>query len=172
MVTERLIIRPIEYKDYDDICEYGCDEETGQYMLHWPKTREQIKEYIEYCIDSMDYKNPRWYEFVMQLKDTDKVIGNITLMLEDEATEIGWISNKKYWNHGYMSEAAKAVIEYAFQSLGIHRIIATCTEKNDATWRVMEKCHMTRIKTENNYKVMRRGIEVTYNKLTYCIERQ
>ncbi len=171
MNTDRLIIRPIEHKDFADLCEYGCDEETGQYMLHWPKTKEQLKEYIEYCVDSMSYLKPRWYEFVLQLKDTAKVIGNITLMIEDEVTEIGWISNKNYWNHGFMSEAAKAVIDYAFQNLDIQRIIATCTEKNTATWRVMEKCNMVRIKTEHNYKAVRQGVEVVYTKFTYCIEK-
>lgn len=171
MITETLIVRLIEKTDYDDICEYGCDEETGQYMTYWPKTKEQIKEFIDECVSSINSDKTTWYEFVMQLKDGSKVIGNITLEIREAVAVIGWISNKKYWNNGYMSEAVNAVINYAFQPLDIHRIIATCTEKNVASFKVMEKCNMLNIKTEKNQKVLRQGVEVTYNKLTYCIER-
>ncbi|MBU3130137.1 GNAT family N-acetyltransferase [Clostridium tagluense] len=171
MITETLIIRLIEKSDYDDICEYGCDEEIGQYMIYWPKTKDHIKEFIDKCVASINSDKTTWYEFVMQLKDASKVIGNITLEVREAVAEIGWISNKKYWNNGYMSEAVNAVIDYAFQHLGIHRIIATCTEKNVASFKVMEKCNMVKIKTEKNQKALRQGIDVTYNKLTYCIER-
>ena len=171
MITERLIIRLIEKTDFDDICEYGCDEETGQYMLYWPKTKEEIKKFIDGCITSNDSDEITWYEFVMQLKNASKVIGNITLKVQDGVAEIGWLSNKSYWNNGYMSEAVNAVIYYAFNHLNIHKIMATCTEKNVATYKVMEKCNMVKIKTEKNQKAIKQGIEVTYDKLTYCIKR-
>lgn len=34
METRRLTITPIKEMDYEDICEYGSDEETGQYMIY------------------------------------------------------------------------------------------------------------------------------------------
>lgn len=170
--TERLIIRPITEKDFDDICQYGCDEETGQYMIHWPKTKDQIKAFINDSITSMDLECPTWYEFIMQLKSTSGIIGNITLKINKSEAEIGWISNKEYWNNGYMSEAVNRVIDFAFHDLSICKIVATCTDKNIASYKVMEKCNMKRIAEENNKKSMRQGIEVTYNKLIYCITRK
>lgn len=169
MITQRLIIRGIEVKDYDDICEYGCDEETGQFMIHWPKSKEQIKEFIDTCVASMSIDNITWYEFVIILKEKSKVIGNITLNLNNQEAEIGWISNKDYWNQGYMSEAVNAVIQNAFENQGIHKIYATCTDKNVASYKVMEKCGMKRIKTEFNHKSIRQGLEITYDRLTYSI---
>ncbi len=170
--TERLIIRPINEMDFKDICQYGCDEETGQYMIYWPKSKEQIKVFINDCITSMGSEYPTWYEYVMQLKSTLKVIGNITLEIKKLEAEIGWISNKKYWNNGYMSEAVNRVISFAFNDLSMCKIMATCTDKNIASYKVMEKCNMKRISEENNHKSIRQGIEVTYNKLTYCISRK
>lgn len=169
MITERLLVRLIEKSDYEDICEYGCDEETGQFMIHWPKTKEQVATFIEDCVRAINSDHPTWYEFVMQLQDSRKVIGNITLQVKNQEAEIGWISNKNYWNHGYMSEAVSAVIQYAFQNLGIQTIIATCTDLNVASYKVMEKCNMTKNMTEYNHRAVRQGVEVTYNKLTYCI---
>lgn len=171
MMTDRLIIRFIEQDDYEDICEYGCDEETGKHMIYWPKTKEQIKEFIDKGINAINSANVSWYEFVIQLKDNRKVIGNISLEIKGLEAEIGWISNKKYWNNGYMSEAVNAVINYTFQTIGIHKIFATCTDKNVASYKVMEKCNMTQTKLEKNHKSLRHGVGVTYNKLTYCIEK-
>lgn len=167
--TERLIISPIKETDYEDICEYGCDEEVGKYMTYWPKTKEEIREFIDECIFYMSLESPTWYEYAIRLKTTSKVIGNISLIIKDSEAEIGWISNKKYWNSGYMSEAVKAVINCAFNDLSIYRIIATCTNKNIASYRVMEKCNMKRLSLEKNLKTMKKEIEVTYDKLTYGI---
>ena len=171
LTTERLIIRPIEKQDYEDICEYGSDLETGQFMLHWPKSREQVEKFIDNCISKMISDELIWYEFVMQLKVERKVIGNITLEVRELVAEIGWISNKEYWNNGYMSEAVNAIIEHAFSNLGIERIFATCNEKNVASYKVMEKCNMCKIKTENDHKSYRHGIPVIFDRLIYCIER-
>lgn len=57
------------------------------------------------------------------------------------------MSNKLYWNHGCMSEAAKAILDYAFNGLGINR--------------------------EENFKAVRHGEEVTYTntKLIYSIDK-
>ena len=169
--TERLSISPIKEIDYEDICEYGCDEETGQYMVYWLKSKEQIRMFINDCIFSMSLENPTWYEFVIRLNKTSKVIGNISLITNDLEAEIGWISNKKYWNNGYMSEAVNAIINYTFNDLAIYKIIATCADKNIGSIRVMEKCNMKRLKLEKNYKAMKKGIEVTYDKLTYVIDK-
>ena len=169
--TERLTVRPIKETDYEYVCEYGCDEETGKYMIHWPKTKDEIKVFINDCVFWMDLEKPIWYEFAIQLKSTSKVIGNISLKIKDSEAEIGWISNKKYWNNGYMSEAVNAVINNAFSNLSIVRIVATCTDINVGSYRVMEKCNMIRLSLDKNIKAMRNEIEVVYNKLTYAIDK-
>lgn len=169
--TGRLTISPIKEIDYEDICEYGCDEETGQYMIYWPKTKEEIRAFINDCISSMSLESPTRYEFVVRLKITSKVIGNISLIIKDSEAEIGWVSNKKYWNNGYMSEAVNEIIKYAFNDLYICRIVATCTDKNVGSYRVMEKCNMKISNLEKNHKAMRKEIEVTYDKLTYVIDK-
>lgn len=70
-----------------------------------------------------------------------------------------------------MSEAVNAIINNAFNNLFICRIVATCTDKNIGSYKVMEKCNMNRLSLEKNYKAMRKGIEVSYDKLTYAIDK-
>lgn len=155
--------------DYNDLCAYGCDEETGQYMMYWPKTEKEIARFLEISTNAMKEKKPNWYELAMELKGQTKMIGNITLIIKKEYIEIGWISHKDYWNKGYMTEAVKAVLDYAFKVLEPSQIIATCTAKNIGSYRVMEKCGMQRIKEEPNTVCLIRGEKVVYDKLTYAI---
>lgn len=169
MQTERLIIRPARESDFGDICEFGCDEETGKYMIFWPKSREQIKEFLQkYVKESYGERQSR-YEFVLQLKEENKVIGIITLSLKGQEGEIGWISNKQYWGRGYMTEAVRAVLEYAFQKIRVKEITATCSGENRGSYRVMEKCGMSRIGEATKCRGVKAGKVVIYNKLTYHI---
>ncbi len=65
--TERLTIRDIQKYDFDDICEYGTDKETGKYMLHWPKPKEEIRSFIDDRIEGMKLDQPKWFEYVIEL---------------------------------------------------------------------------------------------------------
>lgn len=56
--------------------------------------------------------------------------------------EIGYIFNPAFQRKGYCTEASRALIEYAFAKLGAHRIVGYCDQKNEASWRVLEKCDM------------------------------
>lgn len=167
--TERLVLRPVEERDYEDMCEYGTDEEAGKYMVHWPKTREGVRTFILDCINRMNSSHPSWLEFAMELKASSKVIGSITLIIDHGEAEIGWISNRQHWNKGYMSEAVSAIIPYAFRHLAVSKIFATCADRNAGSYKVMEKCGMKRTAEERDHKAMKNGVEVTYTKLTYSI---
>ena len=52
--------------------------------------------------------------------------------------------NRRYQNHGYMTEAMNHIIEYGLSKLGLHKIIATCGPDNIASARVLEKSGMQR----------------------------
>lgn len=58
--------------------------------------------------------------------------------------EIGWAFSREHQGRGYATEAARSLLAYAFETLGCHRVIATCQPENIASWRVMEKLGMRR----------------------------
>lgn len=57
------------------------------------------------------------------------------------------------------------------KSLNVCKIVASCTDKNIESSRVMEKCNMKRLSLEKKHKAMRKKIEVTYDKSTYVIDK-
>jgi RimJ/RimL family protein N-acetyltransferase len=58
--------------------------------------------------------------------------------------EIGWAIASSQQGRGYATEAARALIDFAFSTLRCHRMVATCQPENAASWRVMEKLGMRR----------------------------
>jgi len=58
--------------------------------------------------------------------------------------EIGWAISSVHQGRGYATEAARALMDFAFSTLRCHRMVATCQPENVASWRVMEKLGMRR----------------------------
>lgn len=58
------------------------------------------------------------------------------------SAELGYWLGKPYWNRGYATEAARAMVEYGFEELELNRIQARHMEHNPASGRVMEKIGM------------------------------
>jgi RimJ/RimL family protein N-acetyltransferase len=88
---------------------------------------------------------------IMQHKATGDVIGNCGFKLIDErilsmqgSMEIGWSLRQDYWRQGYAYEAAHACLDHAFTRLHAHHVLAITSERNVASWKMMEKLGLTR----------------------------
>ena len=72
-----------------------------------------------------------------------KVIGHLYLEQTEQKKfntwKIRFIFNKKYHKKGYATESLKSLIEYSFQQLNVHKIIAHCNPKNIASWKLLER---------------------------------
>lgn len=135
--TERLIIRNFELSDEKDLCEYMLQRVHEEFEAYPDFTVEKVKEEIKFRTKSDEF-------FAIELKETNKVIGNIYMGKRDfNGRELGYVLNKNYQGKGYGSEASKAVIDYFFDK-GIHRIYAECAPQNISSWKVMEKIGMKR----------------------------
>jgi RimJ/RimL family protein N-acetyltransferase len=78
-------------------------------------------------------------------KESNTLVGAVGLMQHDDwvATpyniEIGWLIGKEYWSRGYATEAARPFIDYAFDRVGIERLICIVAPENISSRRVAEK---------------------------------
>jgi RimJ/RimL family protein N-acetyltransferase len=79
------------------------------------------------------------------LLHTGELAGCISLALRDndDRAELGYWMGMPYWNHGYCSEAARALVAYGFEQMGLHRIYAFHFVRNPASGRVMQKAGMS-----------------------------
>ncbi|MFA7562960.1 MAG: GNAT family N-acetyltransferase [Methanoculleus sp.] len=83
--------------------------------------------------------------FAITLARDGSLIGGARLRIEiaHARGELGFWVAKSCWGRGYATEAVRALIEYGFTDLGLHRIYAVHFSRNPASGRVMEKCGMT-----------------------------
>ena len=82
--------------------------------------------------------------FAITLAENDELIGAIGLDIskENNRAELGYWVGKPFWGKGYCTEAARRVIQYGLEELGLNRIFAHFMTKNPASGRVMEKAGM------------------------------
>jgi RimJ/RimL family protein N-acetyltransferase len=83
--------------------------------------------------------------FAIALAETDEPMGTISLEVNQghESAELGYFIGVPYWNRGYTTEAARGLIDYGFEQMGLNRIVAFHMTRNPASGRVMEKAGMT-----------------------------
>ena len=62
---------------------------------------------------------------------------------DHDVGEIGYVLHPDFWGKGYAVEAASCVMDFGFETLGLHRIEARFMKGNDASLRVMEKLGMS-----------------------------
>lgn len=142
--TERLVLKPVSMEYLHSTHAYASDLENTRLMMFLPYASiGETEAAIRKSEEQWKMEAPHHREFVI-LKD-DEHIGGITLYFLDDRTEgeLGWILSKAFWGNGYVTEAAKAILDYAKNHCGMRRMIACCDSENAASRRVMEKLGMT-----------------------------
>lgn len=137
--TERLLVRPFDSGDLQDVHEYCCQEGVGE-AAGWKHHGSIFKTAVWLQIWMMEKSR-----FAVVLKDENKVIGHLTINPDphDRFTkEIGFVLNRDYQNQGYMSEAVPVLMQQLF-SRGIRKLWAQCYTDNPSSRRVLEKCGFT-----------------------------
>ena len=137
--TERLLLRPVTLDDAEAMFEYASDRENTRYTFPTNQSLEETKNNIA----QFYLANPlgRWG---IEVKSNGQFIGTIDLQKIDPVLKkaaIGYIINKKYWNQGLTTEANRAVIELAFEKIGMNKLTALHDKDNPASGKVM-KNHM------------------------------
>lgn len=65
------------------------------------------------------------------------------------ALEIGWHFAAEHWGKGYATEAARAALSYAFETLGAREVVAMTAKRNTRSQRVMQKLGMTTTRADD-----------------------
>ena len=144
--TNRLTLRQFQEEDYIQAFNNYCnDERVTKYMTWYPhKDINVTKELISSWVKAYQTHN-NFFQWVIVEKEIKQVIGSISVVdINEEISEveIGYCLGYKYWNNGYVTEAAKEVIKYLFEEVNVNSIIAKHDSRNEASGKVMQKCNM------------------------------
>lgn len=143
--TERLILRPHLESDLAGIHEYASDNDVVKFMQWGPNTIDETRFFLDSCIANQNENQTERisYDFAVVRREDDSFLGTVSLRLASpraRAAELGYTYQKRAWGKGIASEAAKRLVDYGFDELGLTRIFATCNPVNYASARVLQKC--------------------------------
>jgi len=142
--TKRLILRSPTLNDADRIEELASDYDIAKTTLNIPHPypKGSAVEFINHVLDKEKEGTIKIYAVIK--KELDALIGliNININPAHEHGELGYWIGKPYWGNGYGTEAARAVVDFGFTHLNLHKIFARASAQNPGSWRIMEKLGM------------------------------
>jgi RimJ/RimL family protein N-acetyltransferase len=140
--TQRLILRKPRLEDAHAVFQgWAQDREVTRYLTWRPHARiEETEEFLRSCITA--WKNQSRFPYMIALREDGAVMGMIDPRIEGSNVGIGYAAARAHWGRGYMPEAARAIIEWAFRQPSIYRVYATTDVENIASQRVLQKVGM------------------------------
>lgn len=93
-------------------------------------------------------------DWIIERKKDKHAIGMINLHnidKEEKTAEIGYWIARDCWGNNYATEAVSSLLNFAFKNLKLTCIYGLCHNQNKASLRVMEKCGMTFLRSEDIY---------------------
>lgn len=137
--TENLLIRNHVESDWKDLHAYLSLEEIYTFEPGVPISMDESKTMIAERCKSNDF-------IAVVHKKTGRMIGHLYFhhAQPDQfmTWELGYIFNPEFQNQGYCTEAAAALLQYAFKELKAHKVVSFCNPQNAASWKVLEKIGM------------------------------
>jgi len=139
METERLLLRPIETGDAVAVFEtYANDPQVTRFAAWVPHaTVGETQRYLQVC--EIAWREGTAFPWALVRKSDDTLIGSAELRMDDHKAEIGYLIARPLWGQGYASEAATALVDWAFAQEEVCRVWASCDAENLASARVLEK---------------------------------
>lgn len=149
--TGRLILREYTKDDFNGLYAILSDPIT---MQHYPKPYDEkgTMRWIEWSL--ANYSKYGFGLWAINRKDTGEFIGDcgITMQMIDGELlpEIGYHIHRDHWRHGFASEAAKAVRDWAFTNTEFDRLYSYMTATNVASYATAVAAGLKRIKVYND----------------------
>ncbi|MCK5840812.1 MAG: GNAT family N-acetyltransferase [Candidatus Sabulitectum sp.] len=143
--TERLILRPFRIEEALFVKENAGSDEVYRNTMGMPHPYLE-KNAVEWISSHLlKFYRGEGLELAVALKSSE-LIGVVGLSVSQTHNrgELGYWLGKAYWNRGYCSEAAAAMVKYAFGEMGLHKITSRHFQHNPASGRVLEKIGFTK----------------------------
>ena len=145
LTTARLVLRPFTVADAPDVQRLAGAREVASTTLLIPHPYEPGMAEQWISTHQERYKRGELVSFAIVRRADNTLMGCMNLRLNQPHAhaELGYWLGVPFWSQGYCTEAARAVVQYGFEVLRLHRICASYMTRNPASGRVMQKLGMT-----------------------------
>lgn len=145
--SERLILRRFKDSDLASFMAYRNDPEVARYQS-WDSCDEQeARAFIREMQSARAGVPGEWFQFAIESNPTGDLIGDCALRVDEHESyraEIGFTLAREYQGKGLASEAVSRLLDYAFDTLGLHRVVAIAHCRNAPSVALLERVGMRR----------------------------
>ncbi|WP_437605711.1 GNAT family N-acetyltransferase [Sorangium sp. So ce834] len=140
LVTERLSLRPHQPSDVPFMMQLNVDPEVIRYTGDSAFASEDEARAVIARL-ARQFEAFRMGRFIVSNRETGEKLGWCGLRWHEDLglADLGYRFFRKHWGKGYATEAAAACLRYAFEDLGLPRLVAHAMLENAASVRVLEK---------------------------------
>lgn len=145
LTTPRLVLRELALEDAPAVQAWAADPEVARYMPWGPNTPEETEAFLRGVVPTRWETPRRTFELGVVLRASGGLVGACGIRIrspEDRVADLGYAFRRDAWGQGLATEAARALVEFGFRTLRMHRIWATCHVDNARSARVLEKVGM------------------------------
>ncbi len=139
-------------------CDYQKFENVRCIRITWSDgTIEEAETDFDNVLAGMKSDDRRFYFFHMETKETYEQVGSIGYTVMDNTpygklVHLGYFTYPEFWSNGYVTEALKRILEFAFKENGVYRVSTGCLKENKGSERVMQKCGMIKEADKKEYE--------------------
>lgn len=168
--TDNLILRPTHEEDLKILWKILLDENVSRYYLtskinkDWEEEKKWQYKKLSRALDK------DVFQWSIVLKSVDKCIGQVSCQKiegnDDSIRDVGWFLDSRFHGRGFGSEAAKRMLDYMFNEVGIRKIETSAAIVNSPSWKIMEKLgfHRTGVIKKCKYTMLPKPVDC------YCYE--
>jgi RimJ/RimL family protein N-acetyltransferase len=141
--TARLVLRPFEPGDLDNLASIFADESVNRYLYSEPRSREETASALDKRLNAASHpEEDAILRVAIALPITNQLIGDFMLHWSEDVHrqgEIGGSLHPDVHGQGYASEVYGALLELAFTQYDLHRVCGRCDGRNAASVRSLQK---------------------------------
>ena len=143
--TERLTLRPFVENDFREFAAMQADPELARWLYHEARVGDDARAHFERKLSlSVLHAEGDWMSCGVVERSSAALVGDLSfhwVSAEHKTGEVGFIFARSHQGKGYATEAATALLDWAFAA-GFHRVIGRTEVRNTPSARVLEKLGM------------------------------
>ena len=146
LATARLVLRPFRLEDAPTVQRLAGVREVAATTLTVPHPYPDGEAGAWIGTHAGAWAERKVLTLAVTLREDGALVGavGLALVMADRRAELGYWIGVPWWNRGFATEAARALVDCGFGTLGLHRIMARHMSRNEASGRVMQKLGMAR----------------------------
>jgi RimJ/RimL family protein N-acetyltransferase len=145
--TSRLVVRTFSPADVEAFVAYRADPEVARYQSWSDYTLERGRDFVESLQGAAPGEPGEWFQLALEDRASGTLVGDLALHVdaqEPRQAEVGFTLAADHQGHGYATEALTGFLGWAFETFGLHRVVAVTDVLNTSSVAVLERVGLRR----------------------------